>query len=211
MAPKKEVVIVGGGGAGADLARTLSGQLDSTKYGITLISAHPAYVYYVATLRMLVTDEGSLEDKVLIPYDKLFVNGNGTFTQGVVTAIETSKGSKAGGKILLEDGRSVVYDILALSPGSKWESFLDLPFEADKVKAHIQEWRDKFRKAKKVAIVGGGAVGSGEFPTDMNLLTSFLNQCHGFTELAGEIRHYYPVSRLPVLYSLLLHRPEIGH
>ena len=162
MALKKHIVIVGGGGGGAELARSLSGQLNSTKYDITLISAHPTYIFYVATLRMLVTDQGALENKVLIPYDTLFINGNGTFKQGVVTAIETEKGSQTGGKVILQDGQSVSYDILVLSPGAKWESLLDFPFEGEAVKEHIQKWRSNFRNAKKIAIAGGGAVGIGQ-------------------------------------------------
>ena len=161
MAHKKQVVIVGGGGAGTQVARSLSGQLDSTQYQITLISAHPYSIFYVASLRMLVTDEGSLENQILLPYDKLFIGGNGTFKRGTVKAIEAQKGSKSGGKVILEDGQSVKYDILVLAPGSKWEGLLDFPLGEQNVQEHIQGWRNKFRSAKSITIGGGGAVGIG--------------------------------------------------
>ena len=169
MAPKKQVVVVGGGASGADLARALSQQLDSAKNEITLISAHPFFLWYIATLRMLVTNEGSLEDQVLIPYDKLFAEGRGTFKQGIVTGIVTEKGSKAGGSVVLQNGESVKYDVLVLAPGSKWESFLDFPFDREKVRQHIKEWRQTFGSAKKVVIGGGGAVGIGKSLSTIDL------------------------------------------
>ncbi|KAF8575725.1 FAD/NAD-P-binding domain-containing protein [Ramaria rubella] len=177
---KKQVVIVGGGGAGALLARTLSQKLDGTKYNLTLVSAHASYVFYVATLRMLMTEENSLEKRVFIPYDKLFVNGNGTFKHGVVTEIKAEKGSESGGKVVLEGGEILDYDVLVLSPGGKWEGFLDFPFEEGKLMEHVKEWRGKFKNAKKVAIAGGGAVG---------------------IELAGEIRQYYPDTKVTLVHG----------
>ena len=193
MAPKKQVVVVGGGGAGADLARTLSEQLDSTKHEITLISAHPYMVYYVASLRMLVTDKGSLEKQILMPYDKLFVNGNGTFKQGLVTGIQAEKGSKAGGKVVLQGGEEVKYDVLVLAPGSKWESFLDFPFNGEKAQEHIAEWRKKFGNAEKVVIAGGGAVGIGK-SSACTIGTKMSSYSLFRAELAGEIRQFHPVS-----------------
>ena len=159
---KKQVVVVGGGGAGVAVARALSQQLDNANHEITMISPLPYLVWYVASLRMLVTDEESLENRILIPYDNLFVNGNGAYKQGVVTGIETEQGSKAGGKVILQDGESVKYDVLLFATGSKWESLLDFPFDGEKVQDHIKEWRTKFGSAKKVVIVGGGAVGIGK-------------------------------------------------
>ncbi|KAF8527679.1 FAD/NAD(P)-binding domain-containing protein [Gautieria morchelliformis] len=180
MSPKRQVVIVGGGGSGAGLARALSAKLDSTKHSVTLISAHPYMVYYPATLRLLATEEGSLENRMLIPYDKLFVNGNGTFKHGTVTAIETEKGSKVGGKVILQDGQSVHYDVLVLAPGFKWEAFLDFPFDAAGVQEHIKEWRAKFRNAEKIVIGGGGAVG---------------------IELAGELKQFYPDKKITIVHG----------
>jgi NADH dehydrogenase FAD-containing subunit len=162
MPSKKNVVLVGGGGSGAKLARALSEKLDATKYNLSLISAHPFYIHYIAGLRLLVTDEGSLENQMLIPYDKLFVNNNGRFKQGSVTAIEPAAGSQKGGMVVLESGETVDYDVLVLAPGSKWESLLNLPFDREKVQSHVEEWREKFRGAQKIAIAGGGAVGIGE-------------------------------------------------
>jgi apoptosis-inducing factor 2 len=171
MASKKQIVIVGAGGAGGALARTLSGQLDSASHQITLIASRPFFPFYVAALRTLVTDEGSLENQMLIPLDKLFINGNGTFKQGVVTGIEAEKGPKRGGRVLLADGQSVDYDVLALAPGSRWESLLDFPLELKQTREHIEEWRKKFRNAKKVVIGGGGAVGIGESSSHATLQT----------------------------------------
>ncbi|KAJ6619177.1 hypothetical protein B0H10DRAFT_2027125 [Mycena sp. CBHHK59/15] len=82
--PKSSVVVLGGGGAamhssgfglicfdrslqlriaGVPLARTLAQQLEAK---VALIEARGYYLHYPGALRMLVTAEGSLEDKVLI-------------------------------------------------------------------------------------------------------------------------------------------------
>ena len=164
---KKNVVIIGGGGAGARVVRTLSQQLDATKYNLTLISAHPFFIHYVSCLRVLVTAEGALENQSLIPYDKLFVNNNGRFKQGTVTAIEATSGSRKGGRIVLESGETVDYDVLVLAPGSTRDPILDFPLDGEKTRQHIAEWREKFRNARKVVIAGGGAVGIGMAPSSL--------------------------------------------
>lgn len=158
---KKNVVIVGGGGAGAPLARALSTKLDAAKYNLIVINDRPHYVLYIAGIRMAVTDEGKLEDKALIPYDKLFVNGNGTLKVGTVTAIEKAADGK-GGEVVLQDGERVPYEVLVLTPGSIWEGVLAHPHEKSETVEFINEWRKKFAAAKEVVIVGGGAVGIGE-------------------------------------------------
>ncbi|ETW87003.1 hypothetical protein HETIRDRAFT_30822 [Heterobasidion irregulare TC 32-1] len=174
---KKSVVVVGGGGAGSYIARTLSSKLDASKYTLTLVTARPFAVHYPAAIRLTTTSEGKLEDTVLIPYDKLLLNGNGTIKIDRVVKIEDHKD---GGDLVLASGESLHYDVLILAPGSHWEGPLALPDGKDEILEHIKQWRNKFESAKGVVLVGGGAVG---------------------IEYAGEIRDYWPKKPVTIVQA----------
>jgi NADPH-dependent 2,4-dienoyl-CoA reductase/sulfur reductase-like enzyme len=158
-ATRKSVVVVGGGGAGSTITRILSSRINTSTTSLTLVTARPFAVHLPACIRMTTTAEGKLEDDVLIPYDKLFVNGNGTIKIGRVTSIE--KGDESSGSVLLSTGERVQYDILVLAPGSEWQGPLALPDDRDAVLEHIKSWRRKFENANGIIIAGGGAVGCG--------------------------------------------------
>lgn len=174
---KKSVVVVGGGGAGSYIARTLSSKLDASKYTLTLVTARPFAVHYPAAIRLTTTSEGKLEDTVLIPYDKLLLNGNGTIKIDRVVKIEDHKDA---GNLVLASGESLQYDVLILAPGSHWEGPLALPDGKDEILEHIKQWRNKFESAKGVVLVGGGAVG---------------------IEYAGEIRDYWPKKPVTIVQA----------
>ncbi|KAF8574057.1 FAD/NAD(P)-binding domain-containing protein [Ramaria rubella] len=178
MTSKKNVVIVGAGGAGASLARTLSKQLDPTKHSLTLISARDHYLHLPGVLRMIITSEGNLEDRVLIPYDRLFHNKNGTFHQATVTSI-VREGDQ-GGHVVTDRGEKIPFDVLVLASGSHWEGGVDVPVRQDEALSFIQTWREKFKRAKSIAIVGGGPVGM---------------------ELAGEIRDIYNDKKITIVHG----------
>lgn len=171
----KSIVIVGGGGAGYGTARRLSAKLSSssssTGHSITLITARPFSIYLPAAARFTTTSEGHLEDTALLPYDKLFANGNdkvkGEVKIGRVIRIEHGGDEKSvsegreGGEVVLESGERVRYDVLVLAPGSIWAGPLGFPDGEEEVRKHIESWRRKFEEAKGVVLVGGGAVGIG--------------------------------------------------
>lgn len=117
---------------------------------------------------MIVTSQGDLQDTVLIPYDKLFHNNNGTFHQSTITSIRRSTNGQ-GGYVTTDMGTEIPFDVLILAPGSSWEGGIDLPPRRADAIAFIQAWREKFKLAKGVAIIGGGAVGIGifQFSTDV--------------------------------------------
>ncbi|KAI0049182.1 FAD/NAD-P-binding domain-containing protein [Auriscalpium vulgare] len=174
---KKNVVVVGGGGAGAIVSRELSGKLDHSKHNLTLITAHPFIVFFPAMVRTTTTAEGKLEDQALIPQDKLFLNGKGTLRIGRVVSVE-DKGK--GGEVVLADGSRVPYDVLVLTPGSLWSGPLDLPDSKEDVIEHINAWRKKFASANNIVLVGGGAVG---------------------IEFAGEIKQFLPKKKVTIVQS----------
>ena len=168
----KNIVVVGGGFAGVTVARTLSTKLDASQYNLILITPRPYNIHMLAGARINVDSAGKFEEQAFLPYDKLFVNGNGTKKNGLVTSISANEGGK-GGILTLEGGETVSYYLLALTPGSIWPGPVSFPNDKDAVTTHVASWRKKIHNAKEIVLIGGGAVG---------------------LETAGEIKDIYPVS-----------------
>ena len=156
---RKSIVIVGGGVAGATIARTLSSKINASTTSLTLVTARPFSLHLPACIRLTTTAEGQLEDTVLIPYDSLLVNGNGAVKIGRVTTIE--QGKESSGSVVLSTGERLHYDILVLAPGAEWEGPLAFPDDRAAVLEHIKSWRRKFQNANGIVLAGGGAVGCG--------------------------------------------------
>ncbi|KAJ7038797.1 FAD/NAD(P)-binding domain-containing protein [Mycena alexandri] len=176
MSTPKRIVIVGAGvGGGATVAKTLSAKLPSAK--ITLINPRPYTVFLPTLPRMTVSDSNDLFDTALIPLDKVFANKNGTFVEGVV---ETINATKKGGEVVLADGQQIGYDVLVLATGSTWEGPLDLPDDKQAMSTFIAESRAQFKKAQKIILVGGGAVG---------------------IEIAGEIKDVWPEKKVTIVHG----------
>lgn len=153
-------MVVGGGFAGFSLVKVLSTKLDSSRYNLILITAHPYFVHYIAGARLTVSDADNLEDLVFIPFDKIIAKGNGTHKVGTVTAIEKA-GEGKGGYVVLEDGERVEYEALVLAPGTLWSGPLRLPTTDAAARDSLREWRRRYAEAKDIVLVGGGAVGIG--------------------------------------------------
>lgn len=160
MSEKKNIVIVGGGGAGAPIARMLSERLDITQYNLILITARPYYTHLPAWIRMSVTAEGHLEDRAHITYNFNFHDGNGEFVIGKVASIHAEEGEKDG-YVLLDDGQRVDYHVLVLTPGSVREGPLDIPNTKAETLEWLKMWRNNFKNSSDIVLVGGGAVALG--------------------------------------------------
>ncbi|KAJ7712027.1 hypothetical protein B0H16DRAFT_1814924 [Mycena metata] len=130
------VVVLGGGGAGARIARTLAQQLGGAK--VTLIEAREYYL--MGPFACL------LEDKVPISYDRLFANTTGTVVHGTATSIVRNTDQRSGH--------------VSLDSGDVWEGPLAFPRAKAAALEHISEWRENIKNAQGVAIVGGGPVGA---------------------------------------------------
>ncbi|KAI0823949.1 FAD/NAD-P-binding domain-containing protein [Trametes gibbosa] len=179
----KAVVVIGGGWAGTLIARDLSAKLDPSKYSITLVNDRPYFIHLIAGARLTVVAEDRLEDKVLIPFDRLFHNGNGTAKIGkVASVVEDEKGK--GGEIVLRNGERIRYAALVIATGNSWAGPIDFPETDAEVRAHINSWRDKYEKAKHVVIVGGGPLG---------------------LETAGEVKETWPHKKVTVVH----HRDQL--
>jgi NADH dehydrogenase FAD-containing subunit len=168
---RKNVVIVGGGSTGLPIARSLSAKLDATKYNLILVNARPYHIHMLAGARLTTSEEGNLEDLAFMPYDKVFINGNGSLKVGKVTAIDVDSGAK-GGVLTLANGEKLPYEILVLATGNIWHGAVAFPDDKDEVTEWIKQWRSKYKKANHVVLAGGGAVG---------------------IETAGELKDQFPV------------------
>ena len=62
--------------------------------------------------------------------------------------------------VLVRNFRNVL--VLVLATGSRWPGPLDFPDDTKERDHFVDQWRDKFREAKDVTLVGGGAVGIGK-------------------------------------------------
>lgn len=102
---KQNIVIVGGGSTGVNAVRTLSRALDKSKYNLILINPRPYRIWLIGTLRICVSPEEQLQKDVMLPYDKVFVDGNGEFVEGIVKSFEANK--EGGGSVTLESGRKI--------------------------------------------------------------------------------------------------------
>lgn len=123
---KTNIVIVGGGAAGIAITRLLSTKLDISKHRLILINPRPYGIHLLAAIRLTVSDVDHLEDTALLPYDKLFINDNGSIKVGSVVSIAENGGGR-GGVVTLEDGEQVPYEILVLTPGSTWKDHISFP------------------------------------------------------------------------------------
>ncbi|KAG6899186.1 hypothetical protein C0993_012555 [Termitomyces sp. T159_Od127] len=130
---KRNIIIVGGGSAGVNAARALSKTLDSSKYELILVNPLPYRIWLIATLRLAVTQDEDLKNNIFLPYDKVFLNGNGKFVRGKVVSFTHSK---EGGTVTLESGETI---------------------DTDGVTEHLSTFHGKFSKAKHIVLAGGGA------------------------------------------------------
>ncbi|KLO11314.1 FAD/NAD(P)-binding domain-containing protein [Schizopora paradoxa] len=180
---KQNVVVLGGGGSGAHIARALSAKLDQSRFNLVLVTLADRYVHMPALVRLTVDtpDTKYLEENALISYDHLFIGGKGTVKVGKVVSIDRDEGQSSG-VLKLEDGDTVPYAFLVVATGSKWEgplSELNVS-NTEGFKASLKAWRDKFAKANDIVIVGAGPVG---------------------LELSGELRDTYPSKNITIVHN----------
>ncbi|KAG7092534.1 hypothetical protein E1B28_008884 [Marasmius oreades] len=171
---RSRIVIIGGGVAGTNIARPLSKSLDPSRYEIILINARPYSILLPPSLRMITSAHNDLKENILVPFDKLFINGNGKFVCGEVIAIDAKQR-----EVQLKSSERIRYDVLVLATGNKWDGPIAFPNEPKEVDEFIVQTRKEFEDAKDVLLVGGGAVG---------------------IELAGEIRDVWSDKEITIIH-----------
>jgi len=120
---KSRIVVVGGGAAGAIAVRTFAKKLDPHRHDLILITARTHFAYLPASLRLLVS-RNIPPETVFMSYDKVFDNFPGQLMIGKATSVEANPGGR-GGKVLLDSGDEVLYDVVIVATGSSWEGLVD--------------------------------------------------------------------------------------
>ncbi|XP_078483042.1 ferroptosis suppressor protein 1-like [Ciona intestinalis] len=152
------LVIVGGGYAGSYFAVQM---IKSGLCKVTLIDGRDAMFHSIGALRTVV-DEDYFK-YLCIPYDQMLGD---SFTQGEVSDLDT-----ASKTLTLKDGKTVNYTHLVIASGSRsgFPSKVAVDASIEEVKRLYNEYRKEVVAAKRVLMVGGGAVGvelSGEIKTE---------------------------------------------
>ena len=110
---------------------------------------------------MIVSPADDLENRALIPLDRVFARAPaGKLKLGKVVEVTKDEDGRSG-TVVLESGEMLQWDYLVIASGSKWEGAIDFPSSREEVSVHLKTWRDKFEKARHIALVGGGGVGLG--------------------------------------------------
>jgi len=140
----KRIAIVGGGNAGAELAKKMQDVAE-----VTLVEPRSHFVHAPATIRAVV--EPSILDDALLSYGNLLKNGR--IVQAKATAVDASG-------VTLEDGARVEADYVVVTTGSNYAApFKPVGADLDGMRAASTETHAMLKAAEKVVIVGGGAVG----------------------------------------------------
>jgi NADH dehydrogenase FAD-containing subunit len=153
------IVLVGAGLAGFLLFKELAAKLANTGYNLIIIEPREFVVHLPSTIRMVVTPEGSYENKSIMDHPSNLSSDNVRFVYAEVTSI--NEGSN-GGRVELNNGESVDYSILILATGSRWAGPVALGTTKNQILASVSSWRTKFADAQDIVFVGGGAIGLGE-------------------------------------------------
>ncbi len=139
------IVIVGGGYAGAELARSLD-----TKAEVTLVEQRSHFVHSAAMIRALVTPE--LMERAMIPYDKLLKRG--TVVQATVASVDETG-------VTLSDNSRIDADYVVLATGSDNATpFKPKGADVAGLREDVLGINGQLKAAKTIAIVGAGAVGT---------------------------------------------------
>ncbi|CCG82077.1 putative Amid-like NADH oxidoreductase [Taphrina deformans PYCC 5710] len=162
-----EIVIIGAGPAGIQLAQALEKNKPAlpSDVKITLIDKRDYYYHIVAALRSPV--EPQVGEQATIPYDRVFKNSSRA-------RIVKAEATKIDETYVYTDASDVnakiAYAYLVIATGSSWAQQLNLPNARTEALKVLQDQGADIAAAKKIIVVGGGAVG---------------------TELAGEIAAKY--------------------
>lgn len=160
------VAIVGGSYVGMRLAQALVPVLPAT-HKLVVVEANSHFHHLFTFPRFSVLHRGG-EEKALVPYTHALEGNNAHILHARALAIES--GSGTGGVLKLD--RSVggedtlPFDVLAIATGTRLQEPWSLPSTAhDGVQAKaeavqtLRTYQDDVRDARKIVIVGGGAVG----------------------------------------------------
>ena len=179
----KNVVVLGASFTGVQLTTKLSESLP-TGYRVVMIekNSHFNYSFNFPRYSVLLGHEKN----AFIPYDGIARGApKGVFHRVHDTAVQITKD-----QVHLASGGKIDYAYLAIATGS-WQPVPAKVTSADRTEAcaELRGVQDKIKLAKKIAIVGGGAVG---------------------VELAADIMSFYPEKHVTLIHSRAQLLPHFG-
>lgn len=197
---EKNIVVLGGGGAGIQVVRELCSRLPS-KHHVILISNCSRYRHTPAFLRLVVkhdpksnapTDKLADEqyDNVFIPLDTFVRKRKKQLTLKIGKAERIEARGDGSGTVVISPESTrreerVNFHYLVCATGHNWEGPLArLQGPMQEIKFSIARWMVRFRDNKHIVLIGGGAVALG-----MSLLPRYiiLPVMISSPELAGEL------------------------
>jgi thioredoxin reductase len=170
----QNVVVVGGSFAGAFLAKRLAESLP-TGYKVILIEKNSHFNYTFNFPRYSVVQHR--EQQAFIPYDGLMKN----VPVGIFEQIRDIATGITQGEVHLASGRSIEFAFLAISTGVTQNPPAKL-LASEKLAACVEMkiLQTKIGEAKKICIVGAGAVG---------------------VQMASDIKTFYPEKDVVLIHS----------
>ncbi|CAG8499022.1 9468_t:CDS:2 [Paraglomus occultum] len=172
---KSNIVIVGGGYGGVAVAQKLEAALHKT-HRIILIERKTHFWHSVGAPRTVAVN--GFESQLLIPYDQLFQNGGKVIN---AAAVQLSDNEVTLDKAVDEFGDKVPFKYAIIATGSDYAKPAKVGGRnKEDIVKEIGIYRAAVKKANRVLIIGGGAVG---------------------IELAGEIKTTYNDKDVTVVHS----------
>lgn len=170
----QNVVVVGGSFAGAFLAKRLAESLP-TGYKVILIEKNSHFNYTFNFPRYSVVEKR--EQRAFIPYDGFMKN----VPRGIFEQIRDIATGITNEEVQLASRRSIPFAYLAIATGVMQTPPAKL-LASEKLEAcaELRTLQNKIREAKKIAIVGAGAVG---------------------VQMAGDIKTLYPEKIVVLIHS----------
>ncbi|RDB15801.1 Apoptosis-inducing factor 2 [Hypsizygus marmoreus] len=170
----KIVIVIGGSFTGIHLARQLSHTLP-TGYRVVLIEKHSHLNYLFSFPRFSVV-EGH-ESKAFIPYPTNFPGA----PEGVFARVQDTAVSIDQHTVTLASGETLEYEFLALTTGCTLPPPANVRATEKKDGcAELRAMQANIKGAKRVAVLGGGAVG---------------------VQLASDIKSFYPEKEVVLVHS----------
>lgn len=183
------VVIVGGGPAGVGLLQTLA-KLLTPQDGVEVVLLEKSKFYYHAVGAPRAYVDPSFTKKLFVPYDNVVPKSAASFvkiTRALVTRVLPDSNELQYCLIGADDDteagpvKTLEFDYLVVATGSTYTVPINQPknnFSRAATEAKFKEVQEQIRKADKILIVGGGAVG---------------------VEVAGDIKSKYPKKTVTIV------------
>lgn len=153
---KSNIVIIGGGYGGLQVAQELDNALSKT-HQIILIERKTHFWHKVGGLRTMV--EENFEHKLLIPYSSVFKKG-GKVIHATVTNIHKNEVVVS---TQTEFGTHIPFKYLVIATGSNYPKSAAVEnLTKEEAISDITLQRYAVKNAQKILIIGGGPVGVGK-------------------------------------------------